>query len=288
MKIKLLIIGANGMAGQLVYSYLKSKKKYKIYTIARSEKFFKIDFKIDVTNTSKVIDIIKKTNPKFIINLVGVLNKNAENNPSNAIWINSFFPHFLAELASKFNSKLIQISTDCVFNGEKGNYTENDIKDGYGIYAQTKSLGEIEYSNHITLRTSIIGPDLNNNGIGLFKWIFKNNNDIVAFPNVFWGGVTTLELSKAIDFIINNNPKINLVHLTNSLKISKFDLIKIINNVFNLNLNLIPDPCPKHDKSLINTNEKFDYNVPSYEKMIEELFDYMKSNKSLFANYILK
>ena len=176
MKTKILIIGANGMAGQLVYLYFKNLKNYKIFTLARTEKFHKIDFKIDVKNKHEVADVLNTIKPNFIINLVGVLNTNAEQNPDNAIWINSFFPHFLAKIATNIGSKLIHISTDCVFNGKKGSYKENDVKDGYGVYAQSKSLGEINYSNHITLRTSIIGPDLNKNGIGLFNWILKNKN----------------------------------------------------------------------------------------------------------------
>ena len=271
MKTKILIIGANGMAGQLVYLYFKNLKNYKIFTLARTEKFHKIDFKIDVKNKHEVADVLNTIKPNFIINLVGVLNTNAEQNPDNAIWINSFFPHFLAKIATNIGSKLIHISTDCVFNGKKGSYKENDVKDGYGVYAQSKSLGEINYSNHITLRTSIIGPDLNKNGIGLFNWILKNKNDIVGYSNVFWGGITTLELSKAIDFVINNNPRTNLVHVTNNLKISKFDLIKVIDRVFNLNLNLISETETKYDKSLLNTSEIFNYKTPSYDKMINEL-----------------
>ena len=288
MKNKILIIGANGMAGQLVYLYFKNQKNYKIFTLARTEKFFKIDFKIDVKNKNEVTDVLNTIKPNFIINLVGVLNTNAEKNPENAIWINSFFPHFLAKVATEIGSKLIHISTDCVFNGKKGNYKENDVKDGYGIYAQSKSLGEINYSNHITLRTSIIGPDLNKNGIGLFNWILKNKKDIVGYSNVFWGGITTLELSKAIDFVINNNPRTNLVHVTNNLKISKFELIRVINSVFNLNLNLISETETKYDKSLVNTSEIFNYKVPSYDKMVKELFHFIKINKSFYSNYIIK
>jgi len=288
MKTKILIIGANGMAGQLVYLYFKNLKNYKIFTLARTEKFHKIDFKIDVKNKHEVADVLNTIKPNFIINLVGVLNTNAEQNPDNAIWINSFFPHFLAKIATNIGSKLIHISTDCVFNGKKGSYKENDVKDGYGVYAQSKSLGEINYSNHITLRTSIIGPDLNKNGIGLFNWILKNKNDIVGYSNVFWGGITTLELSKAIDFVINNNPRTNLVHVTNNLKISKFDLIKVIDRVFNLNLNLISETETKYDKSLLNTSEIFNYKTPSYDKMINELFYFIKINKSFYSNYILK
>ena len=270
-KIKILIFGANGMAGHIIAKYLERQDKYHIIKTARESKLGKVDYVVDVTNFELVNLVIKEVKPVYVINAIGILNSFAEMNKDQAILINSYFPHFLANSSRLFNFKLVHISTDCVFNGEKGSYKELDLKNGYGFYAQSKALGEVLYNDALTIRTSIIGPELKSDGIGLFDWVLNQENEIVGFKNAFWSGVTTLELAKFINFFIQENNFIGLYHLTNNKKISKFELISLINAIYNLNLRIIPDFKYVIDKSLVNTRQDIDYVVPSYANMIKDL-----------------
>ena len=133
---KVLIFGANGMAGHLISDYLSLNSMFKIIRVARDRNNIKTDYIVDVTDFSAIDSLIKEVKPDYVINAIGLLNSSAEKNPDSAILINSYFPHLLANLCYQYSSKLIHISTDCVFSGKKGNYLENDFKDGIGFYAQ--------------------------------------------------------------------------------------------------------------------------------------------------------
>jgi dTDP-4-dehydrorhamnose reductase len=290
MKIKILILGSTGMAGHMISNYLARFNNYEILNTTRENlNINSKSLKFDAFNYNELDSILKDTNPQYVINTIGILNSDAENNPEKAILINSFLPHYLANICSKYNSVLIQISTDCVFSGNRGAYLENDFLDGIGIYSKTKSLGEVTYGKHITLRTSIIGPDLKEDGIGLFNWVFKQKNNTIGFAKAYWSGVTTLQLAKAISYIINLKTfNYNLVHLTNNNKISKLDLIRQINQIFHLELDITANNKYKVDKSLINSNKNFKFIVPSYEEMLVELYKWMIDNKEIYKNYKLK
>ena len=288
MKNKVVIIGSNGMAGHLISAYLSLNSMFEIIRVARDTTNKKTDHVIDATDFNSIERLMSDLQPDYVVNAIGILNADAENNPDKAVLLNSYFPHFLAKICDKYASKLFHISTDCVFNGTKGSYLENDFKDGIGFYAQSKALGEVIYNNHITIRTSIIGPDIKKSGIGLLNWILSQKGNINGYTEAFWGGVTTLELAKSIEFfILKNIDGINLYHLTNNEKISKFDLLIIINEVFNLKLNISSSDKYKVDKSFINSNTLIDYKVPSYQIMIEEMYKWMLINKESYPQYNL-
>lgn len=276
------------MAGHLISEYLSLNTKFEIVRVARDRSSNKTNYVLDATDFFAIENMISEVKPNYVINAVGILNTDAENNPDKAVLINSFLPHFLAKICTKFQSKLIHISTDCVFNGKKGSYLESDFKDGIGFYAQSKALGEVCYNNHTTIRTSIIGPDIKSAGIGLLNWVLSQKNTINGYSEAFWGGVTTLELAKFIEFFIENKSTgITLLHLTNNLKISKLDLIKIINDIFKLKLDIKSISDYKVDKSLISSKNLIDYKVPSYEEMTEEMYNWIILNKDLYPHYNL-
>ena len=198
-----------------------------------------------------------------------------------AKYINSFFPNYLVELSKNYNYKVVHISTDCVFSGTKGSYNEyskKDADDGYGI---TKSQGEIHSPGHLTIRTSIIGPDLNKNGTGLFQWIMNQKGEVKGFVNVKWTGVTTIELAKAIEFAVLKSVE-GIWNLSNEDTISKYDLLNILINIFNIsNVYLIKESDNNSDKSLISIRN-INYKIPSYKTMIRELKEYYESNLHLY------
>lgn len=273
MKSKVLILGSSGMAGHVIKRYLERTENFNIYDLSRSDKYITPNFLIDITDFKALESIIKSFDFDYIINCVGILNQVSEKNPDVAILVNSYLPHFLEKITKNSKSKIIHLSTDCVFSGKRGDYIENDFKDGLGYYGQSKALGEISNNKDLTIRTSIIGPDLNVHGTGLFNWFINQNGKISGYSNAYWSGVTTIELAKFIsDLLMNNNLLTGVIHLTNNSKISKYELLLMIKKVFNLNnIKIEKYSDYKVDKSFVNTRRDFDFCVPPYETMIEEM-----------------
>ena len=158
---KIIVLGSNGMAGHIVTLGLRTEiQKYDVIAVARTNSPAKPNILLDMTDFDALANLIKTSKADIIINCIGLLNKNAEDKIDQAILLNSYFPHFLETITKNTTTKVIHISTDCVFSGNKGGYRENDIKNGIGFYAQSKALGEIVNQKDLTIRTSIIGPGL--------------------------------------------------------------------------------------------------------------------------------
>ena len=280
---RVLILGSTGMLGHVIYNVLQNQSNIELFDMSFRTKLTKKSIICDVAKVDTLEEQIKKINPVVIVNCVGVLLKNSKINPANTIFINSYLPHKLRDIAVKINARVIQISTDCVFNGNRGHNSENTLPNASDIYGRSKSLGELNNSFDLTIRTSIIGPELKHNGEGLLHWLFNQNENIYGYKNVFWSGVTTLELSKAILFSINNEIS-GLWNLTNGTEISKYDLIEKVINIFQLNkINLKQDNEKTSNKTLIS-NREIDFKVNSYDKMIVDLKSFYEDNKH-FYNY---
>jgi len=264
------------MLGHILLEKLYIKHNFEVFDVTRKKENRLNNFECDVTNFNSLFKIIKDIKPDYIINCVGVLIKGSIKDPSNAILINALLPHKLAQFSKAVNAKLIHISTDCVFDGLKGSYTETDNKTAQDTYGLSKSLGEINDTINLTLRTSIIGPELKDNGEGLFAWFINQKGEVNGFTESIWGGVTTLVLAEVVIKSIDENYT-GLIHVTNSEPISKYDLLSLIKDKFELNkIDLNKVSGKKLDKSL---NTKYDYfNVPSYEQMIIDMYKYCLKN----------
>lgn len=276
--MKVLVIGSTGMLGHVVSLYLE-EKGYEIYKTNRKEKG-KLYFN-PVEDIKKIERIIEEIKPNVIINCIGLLNKYAEEHKSESVLINSYLPHYLDELSRIYNFKFIHVSTDCVFEGTIGKYTENSLRDATSFYGRSKALGEVEKTKSITLRTSIIGPDPNPNGIGLFKWFMDSTSTINGFTNAIWSGVTTIELAKQIDIAIKNNLS-GLYHVVNGDSISKYDLLNLIKDVFKKEIEIQKEDNFKSNKSIIVTRTDYIFNIPSYKQMIIEMKEWIDNHKSLY------
>jgi dTDP-4-dehydrorhamnose reductase len=290
MKKSVLVLGATGMAGHMIYYYLKSLNECTVHTACFRNKISEGSILLDVYDTKHLGNILKETKPDYVINCVGVLIKGSLNSPKNAIYINSYFPHLLLQLIGEESpdTKLVHISTDCVFSGNKGHYADMDAKDALDTYGMTKNLGEIVDDHNLTIRTSIIGPELKENGEGLFHWVFSQQGagQIRGYDKSFWGGITTLELAKAIRQCLENNVT-GLFQLTNGEKISKYDLIKIIIDRFGLKINLQRNSDVVNDKSIKPSHrDGFFYAVPPYDAMVEELHQFMREHKGIYQMYV--
>lgn len=263
--MKIILFGSTGMLGNYVYSILK--EKYNVICYTRKE------FDIIKSKWIKLKNILNKYQENdIVINCAGSIPHRVKNkNFKEFIKINSLFPHKLNEICNLNKLKLIHISTDCVFNGKKGNYNENDIHDETNIYGLTKSLGEPE--DCTIIRTSIIGEEKYNKK-SLLEWVKSNKNgEINGYENHLWNGITCLTLAKIIEQIIKK--KIfwrGIKHIYSPNTVSKYDLCNYINKIYKLNININKFISPKRiDKSL---NSIYDINIFSISNIyvqIEEL-----------------
>ena len=285
---KVVVIGCKGMAGHVVKTCLESTGLYDVWGIARGIDSGQKLINLDVSNTKELESILDNGSFDVVINCIGLLNKTAEDNPELAVWFNSFFPQLLASYGRKHNFKLVHISTDCVFSGKEGGYKEDSFKNGIGFYAQSKALGEVINTKDLTFRTSIIGPELNENGIGLFHWFMSQNDEVFGYSEAYWSGVTTIELAKGIHEAIKQDLT-GLYHFVNNTKISKFDLINEFNSNFrDGGINILSKSDYKVDKSLINTRDDFNYTINSYKIMIKEMKNWILDYKNIYKHYSIQ
>lgn len=283
---KVLLFGATGMAGHIAYYYLRNTGRYDITNVVFRTPLTNDSIIVDVTDRNAVTEVVRRVRPELILNCVGVLIKGSKEHPDNAILINAYFPHLLKKLADEVGAKLVHISTDCVFSGKRGNYTEDDFRDADDVYGRSKALGEVINDKDLTIRTSIIGPELKKNGEGLFHWFMTQNGKVNGFKTAIWGGVTTLELAKAIDYVIVQN-KTGLIQLSNGIGISKYDLLNLFKKIWHKqDVEILPFDGNGVNKSIAKS-ERFDYEVPDYEQMLQELYDWMKVHRELYVQYAM-
>jgi len=282
-KIKVVVLGANGMAGSMISAFLKDKGLV-VYSLDKRASD-EVEY-MDVLDFPSFDSFCKKTSPDYVVNCIGILNEAAEKNKELAIELNSLLPHKLVRLGNKMNFKVIHLSTDCVFSGQKNDfYLDNDPKDGNTFYDVSKSMGELNDNFNLTFRNSIIGPDKNVNGIGLFNWIMsKRNQEVNGYTKAIWGGITTLVLAKAIHKAITDN-LVGLYQLSNDTSISKFELVYETSKIFDLNIKINKSDEVIYFKALKRSEREFDFNVPTYVAMIEELKLWIDAHKELYPHY---
>lgn len=284
---KILVLGAGGMAGHVMAECLSKKQRYEVTRCARRT-FTPDTILMDVTDFSNVENILSEQQPDIVINCVGMLIQASQDRIDQAILINSYLPHFLSGLGRKYGFRLIHISTDCVFSGSRGEYSEDDFRDGDTPYARTKALGEVINDRDLTLRTSIIGPELKKNGTGLLHWFLMQKGEVRGFVKTYWSGVTTLELAKLADDCVVHGAT-GLVNLTTIPKISKYDLLVECQNVWRHDtVNIIPDDSHSSDKSLVSHRQNLEiHSPPAYSTMLVELRDFMNQRREWYRHYPL-
>jgi dTDP-4-dehydrorhamnose reductase len=283
--VKVLVLGSTGMIGHQVFNYLKCNSVFELYNVSFRNKLQNDSILLDARSEETFVKYIESISPNYIINCIGVLINASNRDPENAIFLNSYLPHRLSRLASDINVKLIHISTDCVFSGEKGTpYCETDEKDGKGVYAKTKGIGEVITDSHLTLRTSVVGPELKKDGEELFHWFMNQSGSISGYTKSIWSGVTTLELAKAVEWSINENIT-GLYHITNNSSISKYALLELFKIHTKKNIVIAPFDSRDMDKSYVDTIKLINYEIPTYDKMIFDMIDLIRNNKYIYSHY---
>jgi len=282
--MKVLILGAGGMAGHIAALKL-AEIGHSVTGLARRKLPFCNTIVSDVMDIEKLNIVLDYD---AVINCVGVLNKAVDEEPYDGIWLNACLPHLLAKLARNSKTKIIHLSTDCVFSGhEDGNYKENSFRSADTLYGRSKALGELNDDKNLTLRMSIVGPDINENGIGLFNWFMKQKESVNGYANAIWTGVTTIVLANAINVALEQNLT-GLYHLVNGEKISKYALLGLFNNLRNEPVTIISSDAVKENKSLVNTRNDFDFTVPAYAEMVADMGKWIKQHSALYSQYKLK
>ncbi|WP_127533310.1 dTDP-4-dehydrorhamnose reductase family protein [Paenibacillus kobensis] len=276
--MKLLVIGGNGMAGHMLVRYFRTVPGFQVeYTTRRPDDAGGLP--LDAADFEQVASVIAQRRPDAIVNAVGILNADAERHPLAAYRVNAWLPHWLRHAAEEAGARLIHISSDCVFSGVKGRYTERDIPDNPSVYGRTKAIGEVTDARHLTIRTSIVGPDRNANGIGLLQWFLAQRGTVQGYSAVYWNGVTTLELAKAVHYALERPDIGGLVQLAAPETVSKLELLQLFQSVIgNEDAIIVPSAEPVNDRSLVSTREDWTYVPLPYRLMLEELAEWMRTS----------
>lgn len=288
--MRILILGGDGMLGHRLL--LELSKTHEVRVTLRQERSAYRDFSIftesnsytgiDVRVTDRLLCVFADFHPEIVINAVGVVKQRKDGlDPIPNLEINALLPHRLAALCTAINSRLIHISTDCVFSGRTGGYAESDEPDPIDVYGHSKLLGEVIAPGCITLRTSIIGPELWRR-TSLLEWFLAQKNSAAGYKNAIFSGMTTFEMSRVMELLITGFPGSAGIYHVSSEPISKFDLLTLIRDKFGLPIELVPDEKFRCNRSLDSTRFRrdFDYTPPNWEKMIDELAAHHKSGKA--------
>lgn len=282
--MKILVLGATGMAGHLIVLYFK-EQGYEVTAFSRRPVPFCHGIIGDVRDLSFLRSVLISGEYDIVINCIGILNKNAEENPADAVLCNSYLPHFIAQVTARMQTRLIQMSTDCVFAGNTGPYDETSFPDGRSWYDRTKALGEVDDAKNLTFRNSIIGPDMNPGGIGLFNWFMRQRDAVNGFTKAIWTGVTTYTLAQAMEQGIREELT-GIYNLVNNDTISKYDLLQLFNRYFRDDQLIIhPADTLVLDKTLKNTRTDFSFVVPSYAQMVEQMREWIHTHEDLYKHY---
>ena len=282
--MKILVLGASGMAGSAIcLSFLE--KGHEVTAVCRRKVAYGNCVRGDLCDPRFVEGLLAEERYDAVVNAAGVLNADADADKARAVSVNSLLPHLLSERLAGSAARLGHISTDCVFSGRSGQYKEDDPVDGGSFYDRSKALGELVNDRDLTFRTSIVGPDTQPGGIGLFNWFMKQSGRIYGYTEALWTGGSTLTLADAIDCALQEGLT-GLYHLVNGQVISKYGLLRLFNRHFKDDaIEIVPDDRHRVNKSLLNTRSDFRFSVPSYEEMVIGMKKWVEGHRAAYAHY---
>jgi dTDP-4-dehydrorhamnose reductase len=282
MSEKVLIVGAAGMLGNAIFRFFSSDDRYTAFGTLRAgaalRHFTTIERQslivgVDVMKDSDLVAVLADVKPDIVINCVGVIKQHyAVRNHLITLSTNAVLPHRLAQLCRLAGARLVHISTDCVFSGRKGNYLETDFADADDLYGRSKYLGEINYPHTVTLRTSIIGHELENSK-SLVDWFLSQQGTVKGYRSAIFSGLPTVEVARVIaDFVIPHDDLTGVYHLS-SEPINKCDLLGLVARIYKKNIEIIPNGSVVIDRSL--NSERFrretGYNPLPWPELISEM-----------------
>ena len=283
--MRILILGASGMLGSTLFRYFSSQSGVEVYGTARSFHSVRtlpealhahLKLNVDVENADHLLKAFAEVRPDVVLNCVGIVKQLSEaDDPLTAIPINSLLPHRLAKLFATSGARLIHFSTDCVFSGSKGLYAECDTPDAADLYGRSKLLGEVDYANAITLRTSLIGHELAGNR-SLVSWFLTQNGSVKGYRRAIFSGLPTIEIARVVHEHVLPNPDLcGLYHLSVD-PISKFDLLRLVAHVYGKSIEIIPDDEFVIDRSLDSSRFRAEtgYSPKPWPDLIQAMHDF--------------
>jgi dTDP-4-dehydrorhamnose reductase len=257
--MKVLIIGASGMIGSTVFRVLSEKDDWQVFGTVRDrevKRFFsksvseRLIAGIDVEHPDSMVNVLNQVCPDVVVNCAGLTKHKPEaEDPLASIPINTLMPHRLARLCKLIGARLIHISTDCVFSGEKGGYVESDFADARDVYGKSKALGEVDYPHAVTLRTSTIGHELQSE-YGLLDWFLSQQGRCKGYTQAIFSGLPTVVFAQVVRDVVIPNEKLSGLYHVAAKPINKFDLLKLIAEVYGKDIEIVPDEKLVIDRSL--------------------------------------
>jgi dTDP-4-dehydrorhamnose reductase len=277
--VRILVLGGGGMLGHKMVQALSRKDRDTWWTLRGGSPipFLPLDRCIegvDVRDWSALHALLVRVRPDVIVNCAGVIKQRHESqNPITSLTVNALLPHLLAEAAAAWGGRLVHFSTDCVFSGRKGAYTEADVSDAEDLYGRTKFLGEVAGPNVLTLRTSIIGREVKHHQSLLDWFLLGAHTRVPGYRRVWWSGVTTNHLAGLVGRLIERHPSLSGLYQVSSERISKYDLLCMVRNAFDVRVDVEPDDGPANDHSLDGSRfaKAVGYQCPPWEQLIAEL-----------------
>ena len=283
--MKILVLGASGMLGNAMVRVLSESTEHEVFGTIRSEgakRFFSAGIAarlltgVDVENHDSLVQAFIRSRPDLVINCVGLVKQLADaENPLQAIPINALLPHRLARLCELTRARLVHMSTDCVFAGDKGDYRETDPSDATDLYGRSKFLGEVDYPHAITLRTSIIGHELQS-AHGLVNWFLSQQERCNGYTRAIFSGLPTVALAQVVRDVVIPRTDLSGVYHVAAQPISKYDLLTLIADVYGNKIEIVPSDMLVIDRSL--NAERFrdatGYVVPGWPELIKLMHSY--------------
>lgn len=284
--MRILVLGASGMLGHTVYRVIGEDPQNEVIGTLRSEwanrhlpkrANSRIIAGIDVESPDQLVSAFAEARPDVVINCVGVVKQlQSAHDPLITIPINSILPHRLANIAAAAGARLIHVSTDCVFTGAKGGYLESDAPDALDLYGRTKLLGEVDRPNAITLRTSIIGPELENGATGLVGWFLAQQGKVKGFSKAVFSGFPTVALARIIRDKVIPHSGLHGVYHVSADPIDKLTLLKLVREQYGKTIEIEPSDTPVIDRSL--NSDRFraavGYMPPKWPELVRDMHDY--------------
>jgi len=282
--VRVLILGATGMLGSTVFRFFKQRSTHETWGAIRNsemkqylptETHDSVYSGLDVLDQDAIVDVMQKVRPDVVINCVGLIKqlKNA-NDPLSVLPINSILPHRLEKLCALTGARLVHISTDCVFSGKKGYYKETDLSDAEDLYGKSKFIGELNEQKHaITLRTSIIGHELNSK-YALVDWFLSQERAVKGYTKAVFSGLPTVELARVIHDYVLPKPELSGLYHVSAQPIAKFDLLKLIAAQYQKDIQVNPDDQLVIDRSLdsIAFTDATGYIAPDWPSLIATMY----------------
>jgi len=283
MTRRVLIIGATGMMGHVLFDVARHQPDFEVYaTVRRSDErtqaFLRIDAgRLFACDLRREIDPDLYCAPEVVVNCAGVVRHlHFQNSTVDLIKVDALAPHILAEYCDRRGARLIQLSTDCVFSGRRGNYGEDDLPDPPDLHGRMKVLGEVMHEPHITLRTSFIGHErFRESGYFLLDWFLAQRGEVRGFTHARWSGLTTLEFARVLVELIRQPEVTGLLHVHGET-LSKYDLLCLAQSVYGkTDVVIRPDSEFRCDRSLRSLRlNALGIRVPGIQQMLVDLRDY--------------